>query len=284
MGGEDFASQEEKTSSRRRRRLRLAGGEDLGSPLSGEKTSPRRWRRRRLAGGEDFVSQPRRRRRLRLAASQAEKTSSRRRRRLHLAGGEGFASDAETFSIYQGRREGILCREDPSSVDLKTLSFNWLLSKSLFIYVSELKFMEPKRLGAVGETKPDDRRAMTGIVARVDPIRDAATSLKGSDDPDATTDISNSEVATVLPARIATPTRIEVSEEPDVPVADFTTPLGLDSTRFFDNADPKLPPGDVSKVVGPSATEITPPESWDGADIDVEGVAPKERAGNEDAA
>ncbi|KFK41222.1 hypothetical protein AALP_AA2G101300 [Arabis alpina] len=120
------------------------------------------------------------------------------------------------------------------------------------------------------------------------------------------------------PARVAGPTRIKVSEEPDVPVGDSTIPHGLDSTRFFDNADPKLPPGDVrmwdvfkgllanvkealgipdvlgdiyvslaeqvSKVAGPSATEITPPESLDGADIDVEGVAPKETAGDEDAA
>ncbi|KFK21988.1 hypothetical protein AALP_AAs62559U000100 [Arabis alpina] len=220
--------------------------------------------------------------------------------------------------------------------------------------------MEPERLGLVGETEPDDHRAMTCIVARIDPICDVATSLEGSDDPDATTDISNSEVATVFsagddalrpsgtdepmsfsgtqsamrseasrcgmsgidvlagPARIAASTRIKVSEEHDVPVGDSTTPHGLDSTRFFDNADSKLPPDDVrmrdvfkgllanmkealgipdvlgdiyvalaeqvSKVAGPSATEITPPESFDGADIDVEGVAPKEGVGDEDVA
>ncbi|KFK22856.1 hypothetical protein AALP_AAs40007U000300 [Arabis alpina] len=274
-GGEDFVSQEEKTSSRRRRRLRITfvRGEDFASQV--ETTSPRRRRRlrltasqaektssRSLAGGEDFVSQ-------------AEKTSPRRRRRLRLRRGDLFDLSGKKRR-HPMQRGSFFCRFEDFVLQLAAFEKPF--------YLCELKFMEPKRLGAVGETKPDDRRAMTGIVARVDPIRDAATSLKGSDDPDATTDISNSEVATVLPARIATPTRIEVSEEPDVPVADFTTPLGLDSTRFFDNADPKLPPGDVSKVVGPSATEITPPESWDGADIDVEGVAPKERAGNEDAA
>ncbi|KFK40814.1 hypothetical protein AALP_AA2G044600 [Arabis alpina] len=39
----------------------------------------------------------------------------------------------------------------------------------------------------------------------------------------------------------------------------------------------------MSEVVEPSATDITPPESLYGADIDVEGVAPKARACDEDA-
>ncbi|KFK28864.1 hypothetical protein AALP_AA7G058500 [Arabis alpina] len=154
--------------------------------------------------------------------------------------------------------------------------------------------MEQKKLELVGETEPDDRRAMTGIVARVDLIRDAATSLEGSDDSDATTDISNSKVATVLSAAddalrpsgtddqmsssgIQSAMRSEVVDDvmgcrgllanvkeaigiPDV--------LGDISVALAEQ---------VSKVVGPSATEITPPDSLDGADIDVEGVAPIER-------
>ncbi|KFK39168.1 hypothetical protein AALP_AA3G209000 [Arabis alpina] len=185
--------------------------------------------------------------------------------------------------------------------------------------------MVPKRLGIVGETEPDDRRAMTCIVARVDPICDAATSLEGSDDPDATTDISNSEVATVLSAAddalrpsgtddpmSSSGTQSAMRAEVVDYVVECRVPI------FFDNADPKLPPSDVrmrdvfkgllanvkealgipnvlgdisvaladqvSKVAGPSATEITPPESLDRADIDVEGVAPKERADEEDSA
>ncbi|KFK22199.1 hypothetical protein AALP_AAs55975U000100 [Arabis alpina] len=157
--------------------------------------------------------------------------------------------------------------------------------------------MEPKRLGLVGETEPDVRRAMTGIVTRVDPIRDAATSLEGSDDPDATTDISNSKVAMVLSAAddVLRPSGT------DDPMSSSSTQSAMSFLlAMFKGLLAKVKValgipdvlGDVSvalaehvcKVAGPSATEITPPESLDGADIDVEGVAPKERACNEDAA
>ncbi|KFK32260.1 hypothetical protein AALP_AA6G219100 [Arabis alpina] len=57
MGGEDFASQTEKTLSRRRRRLRITfvSGEDFASQA--EKALSRRRRRLCIAGGEDFTSQ-----------------------------------------------------------------------------------------------------------------------------------------------------------------------------------------------------------------------------------